>query len=48
MTDDTCSDCKGFRTIIDPLSGDEEPYTCPCCGGSGKASDCIGPEDFDE
>lgn len=35
----TCTTCKGRTTIIDPLDGDEQLYTCPDCGGSGRAAD---------
>lgn len=38
-----CPDCLGRTTIVDPISGDEEPYTCPACGGSGLAADHIDP-----
>lgn len=32
-----CASCLGRRTIVDPISQEEEPYTCPDCGGSGLA-----------
>ena len=37
-----CPSCSGHEpTIIDPLSLEDEPYTCPDCGGSGLAKDAI-------
>lgn len=36
-----CTSCHGLSTIIDPLTGQLEAYTCPDCGGSGLAADMI-------
>ena len=38
---ETCTACKGNTTIIDPISGEEEPYTCPDCGGTGRKENQI-------
>jgi hypothetical protein len=36
-----CSTCQGRDWIIDPISGDCEPYACPDCGGSGLWADSL-------
>lgn len=32
----TCQSCGGKTVITDPLSGEEEAYNCPDCGGAGE------------
>lgn len=46
MVSEVCTSCLGQTTIIDPISQEEEPYTCPDCGGTGKAENQITPLEF--